>query len=140
MTRTFDVTPMGKPRMTQRDKWQQRPVVLRYRALCDEIRAQATGFTVADALALHFTLPMPKSWSKKKRLALVGQPHQSKPDVDNLVKAVLDALLPDDSRVHTVHATKTWGESGSITITNLEAQHEHRSSPSRTSQQPGGGR
>ena len=32
---SFDFTmrgdPMGKPRMTQRDKWQKRPVVVRYR-------------------------------------------------------------------------------------------------------------
>lgn len=122
MSRTIHVTPMGKPRMTQRDKWKQRPVVVRYRAFCDELRLLMRGFHLSDAVSLQFVLPMPVSWSKKKRAALNGQPHQQKPDVDNLVKSVLDALLADDSSIHTVHATKTWGEEGSITITSLEEE------------------
>ena len=32
------VTPVSKPRMTQRDKWKKRPCVLRYRAYCDALR------------------------------------------------------------------------------------------------------
>ncbi len=34
----FNITPMGKPRMTRADKWKQREVVMRYRAFCDEVR------------------------------------------------------------------------------------------------------
>lgn len=117
---TVSVTPMGKPRMTQRDKWKKRPVVLRYRDFCDELRAKTAGFPLTDALSLHFVLPMPKSWAKKKKLALINQPHQQRPDSDNLAKSVLDALFKEDSTVHTLHITKTWGDKGSITITNLE--------------------
>lgn len=28
----YDITPIGKPRMTRADKWKQRPPVMRYRA------------------------------------------------------------------------------------------------------------
>ena len=31
----YDITPIGKPRMTRADKWKQRPAVMRYRAFCD---------------------------------------------------------------------------------------------------------
>ena len=34
----YPIIPLGKPRMTQRDKWAKRPAVLRYRAFKDECR------------------------------------------------------------------------------------------------------
>ncbi len=34
----FPIDVVGKPRMTQRDKWKKRPCVLRYRAFADELR------------------------------------------------------------------------------------------------------
>lgn len=77
------ITPVGKPRMTRADKWKQRPPVMRYRMFCDEARLH--GIRVPENGAhITFVLPMPKSWSKKKRAAMDGQPHQQKPDLDNL--------------------------------------------------------
>ena len=102
------VDPLGKPRMTQRDKWARRPPVIRYRSFCDDLRAGWGDKPVPNAVGLRFAIPMPRSWSTKKRAGLDGQPHQQKPDIDNLVKAVLDALLKDDASVHTVHASKVW--------------------------------
>lgn len=111
-----DICPAPKPRMTQRDRWAQRPAVLRYRAFCDEVRA--AGVEIPESGAhLVFVLPMPKSWSKKKRAAMNGKPHQQKPDVDNLLKAVLDAVHSDDAHIWSISAAKLWGEVGSITIT-----------------------
>lgn len=34
----YPILPVPKPRMTQRDVWQKRPVVLRYRKFCDAVR------------------------------------------------------------------------------------------------------
>jgi Holliday junction resolvase RusA-like endonuclease len=60
---------------------------------------------------------MPPSWSKKKRVAMAGQPHKNKPDLDNLIKAFKDALCDDDSFVHTYEKmTKVWGEQGCILV------------------------
>ena len=49
-------------------------------------------------------------------------PHHQKPDVDNLVKAFMDAaqdgeMLVDDSVVYSIFANKFWGPSPKITCT-----------------------
>jgi len=111
-----------KPRMTQRDKWRERPCVLRYRAFKDELMllARSQGYQVGkmdiDRIDAVVQLPMPKSWSKKKRQAYQGQPHQQKPDADNLLKAICDALLEDDSRVWHKVITKYWGTEGRLDL------------------------
>lgn len=112
----YPVTPVPKPRQTRSDKWKQRPAVMRYRAFCDEVRLLECAVP-EDGAHVTFRMPMPKSWSKKKRAELLGQPHQQKPDVDNLTKALLDAVLKDDSGVWDIRTTKRWANEGSITIT-----------------------
>ncbi len=64
-------------------------------------------------------MPFPRSWSAKKKAAHLGQPHRQKPDLDNLIKALLDAALDDDSGVHEMTARKVWGEEGEIQIESL---------------------
>ncbi len=111
----YPIVPTPKPRMTQRDKWQKRPAVMRYRAFADECRMR--GVTIPeDGSVVVFTLPMPKSWSGRKRAEMNGQPHTQKPDLSNLVKAIEDAVMKDDSAVHTMAARKVWGERGSIEV------------------------
>ena len=72
-------------------------------------------------VGLVFYLPMPASWSKKKRGAMLHSPHCQKPDLDNLAKAVLDGLQPvigDDCRVWQFGVLrKLWAEHGGIGIT-----------------------
>ena len=50
---------------------------------------------------------------------MLGQPHRQKPDLDNILKFLMDSLLPEggDEVVHTIHARKIWGEEGKIIIT-----------------------
>ena len=111
---TLFVEPVAKPRMTRSDKWKRRPCVTRYRAYKDELRdLRAPSGT---QLALVFRLTMPASWPRAKRDKHRGQPHQAKPDVDNLVKGYLDAVLADDSTVWRVTAEKRWADAGSITV------------------------
>lgn len=113
------VVPVGKPRMTQRDKWKKRPAVMRYRAFADQLRlcANAAGFTrerLKDVAVLDWVayLPMPASWSSKKREAMRGQPHRQKPDRDNLDKAILDSLFDDDCGVYAGRLVKRWDDGG----------------------------
>jgi len=103
--------PMGKPRMTQRDRWMQRPAVLRYRDYCDRIKEAAPNRVLtADvyAVAVMAYLAMPKSWSQKKQKQHCGQMHRTKPDWDNIGKAVCDALFKDDSGIADGRTQKYW--------------------------------
>jgi len=113
--KTYNITPMGKPRMTRADKWKKRPEVLRYRAFCDHVRLLGVELPEAGA-HITFILPMPPSWSKKKRQEMAGKPHQQKPDKDNLEKALMDAIYADDAHIWDSRVTKRWGEVGQIII------------------------
>lgn len=100
--------PMGKPRMTQRDKFKPSKAVQKYRAWADSIKWAAKPFVkepLAGALELNavFYLSVPDSYSAKLRAAcLAGQvSHTVAPDLKNLIAGVEDALnklaWPDDS-------------------------------------------
>ena len=115
----LDIVPCPKPRMTQSDRWRSRPPVKRYfdfRKLL-LIEAKKKGYKIQLPLSITFILPMSKSWSKKKKLELDGQPHIIKPDLDNLIKAFKDALLEEDSHVWCYgRMEKIWGKEGKIII------------------------
>ena len=111
----YNVTPVPKPRQTRSDKWKKRPSVIKYREFADQVRAAGIEIPVSGA-EIVFKLPMPISWSKKKRAKMLGSPHQARPDIDNLLKALLDAIFDEDSCVWDIRASKLWSESGSITI------------------------
>lgn len=82
----------------------------------------------AVMLDVVFLRAPPASMSKKKRAAaLAGELRPTtKPDLDNLVKAVKDALngvaYRDDSHIVSIRAAKRYGETprAIITITALE--------------------
>jgi Holliday junction resolvase RusA-like endonuclease len=112
----INIDPMGKPRMTQRDKWQPRKVTTKYWKFKDDINilSKEKNIDISDFLICDFYLPMPKSWSKKKKDLMNGKPHKQKPDVDNICKAVMDALLPEDSHIYKIDCEKYWGREGKI--------------------------
>jgi Holliday junction resolvase RusA-like endonuclease len=95
------------------------------------------------SLELWFWLEMPASWSKRKQAVNVFKAHAQKPDIDNLTKAVMDAMSErveklteatreimklagvwqDDCQVADLTVRKRWGgigESGRVLI-SLEA-------------------
>lgn len=110
----YPITPIAKPRMTHSDKWKQRPCVMAYRAYKDRLRELEFYFTPNDRIIFH--IPMPQSWSKKKKAEHNGQPHQSKPDLDNLLKAIMDAIYKDDSHIWKLDAEKRWAYMPSIEV------------------------
>ena len=111
----YPITPCPKPRQTRSDKWKQRPCVMRYRAFADEVRLHNVVIQESGNHVV-FHMPMPKSWSKKKKLEMIGMPHQQKPDWDNLAKALCDAVHSDDSFIFDFRATKLWAEKGAIEV------------------------
>lgn len=110
------INPVPKPRMTQRDKWKKRPIVERYYQFKDEINLLVRGQLDAR-FTVVFRVAMPPSWSEKKKAEYDGQPHQAKPDIDNYLKALMDALCVDDSYVYDAHSQKYWAREGQIELT-----------------------
>lgn len=71
-------------------------------------------------LSIVFYMPIPKSWSKVKQHNIVGEPHGSRPDLDNLIKLVTDAMngivYTDDSLVWAITSSKQYGTEPHIEI------------------------
>lgn len=83
---------------------------------------KAENFSLLEgplSMTLHFFLPRPKSLSKKV------QCHIKRPDVDNLCKAVKDALRSicyhDDSQIISSVITKAYGEQPGVMISIINA-------------------
>jgi Holliday junction resolvase RusA-like endonuclease len=126
-TLVWNIDPIPKPRMTQRDKWLKPPrkPVMQYRFYKDALVALSIKhkYVVKNPLSIIFVIAMPTSWSKKKRQRMANQPHESKPDLDNLIKGFKDALCENDSFVHTYdQIKKVWGERGQLIITNNDGE------------------
>jgi Holliday junction resolvase RusA-like endonuclease len=115
--------PIGKPRMTQRDRWAKRPATTRYWEWCDRLRngIAAAGFTVPPAetvAAVNWAayFEPPKSWPKKKRFAAIGTLHRTKPDADNILKCA-DGLWPDgDAAIAAGTYRKEWDWSARLVV------------------------
>ena len=72
-------------------------------------------------VSCEFCFPVPASWPKKRKAnALNGGEMVKKPDCDNLIKAVLDALngiaYTDDSQVQAVAASKRYADRAAIRV------------------------
>lgn len=94
---------------------------MRYRSFCDELRLKIPNYTVPDEIKIIFHVPMPPSWSLKHQTSMIGKPHQQRPDIDNYLKAYLDALCTEDSHVWNAHAIKLWSRVGAIEICTVKS-------------------
>ena len=127
----LDVTPLGKPRMTQRNKWYTPPDLARYWSYANELKLLLPHYELGDELTIEFYLPMPKSWSKKKQAEKIGTYHDQKPDIDNLVKGFMDALksdINDDKRVAVLYCKKYWADKGALKLPNYAISKQKKSS------------
>ena len=111
--------PVSKPRMTQSDSWRKPPrkCVAQYREFADKIREYASTVQwkeesgLAYSFSIKFVFEFPKSYSKKKCESLVSKPYLQKPDIDNLVKAILDPLFEADQKVWALdRIEKIWDD------------------------------
>ena len=120
MNLIFEIDPVPKPRMNRSDAWKKRPCVVRYWEYKDKLVEIAKEFDFklnSGILSVEFYIPMPKSWSVKKKSRMVFQPHTQRPDLDNLIKAFQDCLLEEDSHIHTFYnVSKKWSGTGCIIV------------------------
>lgn len=115
--KTYSITPVPAPRMVRSDKWKKRPCVMRYFAFRDEVKAH--GVQIPQPCKVVFWMPMPPSWSAKKRKSMNERPHLAKPDADNLTKALLDSVFGDDAHIWSIWAEKRWAYDGKIEIKRI---------------------
>lgn len=67
-----------------------------------------------------YQMPMPKSWSRRRRLQAFGKPHAQWPDIDNLFKFIFDAfngyLWKDDRYISSIYGRKVWSDHGKVIL------------------------
>lgn len=82
------------------------------------------------SVKMLFFVRMPASWSSKKKAGMYLMPCSSRPDLDNYVKAVLDALngkaYSDDKAVTALYAGKIWSYDPGIYISIQNSTTEYR--------------
>lgn len=125
------IQPVPAPRMSKQDKWAstRSAAAARYVRYCEELRRRKPLMELlrtGDPMRIDFFLRMPPSWSDAKKAANVGMPHRSKPDLDNLVKALYDATFhqrkPGDQIVWATMAVKRWDIEGYFTVQTLDIE------------------
>lgn len=110
----------------------------KYNAYKEEIRywAEKNKFTIPTGyFSIWFHVPYPKSWRGPKIKQFNGAPHTSTPDLDNMLKALFDGLMPrrnrisggigaDDRKIHSYSAFKVWCTPGEERIVVVEYKKE----------------
>lgn len=71
--------------------------------------ADQQGFIMpTEGAWLKFYIPMPVSWSKKKKLEKCFTLKESQPDCDNYTKSFLDSMMGEDKAISDYRASKFW--------------------------------
>lgn len=131
MTKTFRVigSPVAKPRLTKSSHWGKKDengnfqyynksvgYYFDWAALC---RRSATGDStkyITEHSYHHmdavFIFPIPDKFTQKKHSDALGAPLKTRPDIDNLVKGVMDAILEKDSMISSIRARKRYCRAG----------------------------
>nr|WP_272901078.1 MULTISPECIES: RusA family crossover junction endodeoxyribonuclease [Staphylococcus] len=116
--------PIGSPRPRFRNtgRYVQTYMPTSYTKHKDFIREQMPKALLDGKLkvTLSFYFKAPKSWSNRKKLLAIGQYKRTKPDIDNLIKTVLDAandhLWKDDNQIVEIHSFKQYAEEPKIIL------------------------
>ena len=123
------VSGKGRPRFARQGtfvKTYTDAKTLTYEKSIQTYAKQAMGSTSpligAVAAYLHIGIPIPPSYSKTRQIACINGDERptKKPDIDNIVKAVLDGMngivYLDDKQVVDLHLTKVYSLSEGIDI------------------------
>ena len=116
--------PQSRPRFTRGGHAYEDMKVRGYKSM---VARMARIFMGADeplkgplSCRLTFRMPIPSSYSAKKRNALNDGWMIKKPDLDNLAKSVLDAfngiIWEDDSQVCVLEVRKIYGEEEGVDV------------------------
>jgi Holliday junction resolvase RusA-like endonuclease len=93
---------------------------------CQSVMTDRKPLTGALLLSLRIFKAVPKSWSKKKRAEALGGDllPTSRPDLDNIVKLVADALngiaYADDAQITELDVKRMYADTESMSVLILE--------------------
>ena len=137
--KVIHIRPLPAPRMVASDRFlvnkdilkiknplkrKRKQMLDRWWAYKDELRLKLGNFKLPDKnIHIFFLFSIPKSWTKKKRKAVLEQPyaaHQQTPDADNLFKAFSDILFKRGEHIFDVRITKLWHTKDMIVIAESE--------------------
>jgi len=94
--------PAGLKRLMRLERYNQYKVDL-------SAEAKRKGFVLPPiGASITFFIPVPPSWSKKKKKLYHGRFHQSTPDIDVLHKALSDSLMREDKQIAHLEVQKRW--------------------------------
>lgn len=112
-------TSKGRPRLSKKNGFARAYTPSKTRNAENTLRKLAKkqwtspALTGALSIAINFYVPI-----KKKKLW--GMPHDKRPDLDNYIKLLLDAIqgivFNDDGQIAHIDARKTYAEKGSIEL------------------------
>jgi len=133
---TFNIIPVpaSRPRVTRWSTYYGKKYTQfkkdMYTLTADLKTIPMTGNIFAE---LQFNVPIPKSWSKKKKEAKNGAYCDNHADIDNYCKAILDSLnnvyYEDDKQIVMLKATMLWATEPSIECTFTELEDKTRPAP-----------
>ena len=108
-----------RPRVTMRGTYNPTDYTQYKFAIGAAVRTQCKEKLIGPIeMSIEFIFKVPKSWPKKKRENAIW--HTSKPDIDNLQKAIKDALngiaYKDDAQVCSITAKKRYGDREGVLI------------------------
>ena len=105
---------------------------LSYEAMIATFAKQAMGVTdlleTPVRVFLYVRLPVPQSYSKKRREACLSGTEKpcKKPDIDNIAKTYLDAMngviFVDDTQVVDLHIKKLYSDKAGVDVMVMEAE------------------
>ena len=120
----------GRPRMTKSGHAYTPEKTAVYENLVKvEFQRQCPGYFIAEGpvrLRIVCRFPLAKSDSQKKRAAKLSGAIRptKKPDIDNCIKAIADALnglaYTDDTQIVTVYAAKWYSEIPGVEVTIMD--------------------
>lgn len=135
--------PQPRPRFTRNGHAYEIKAIKDYKRQIAEIVRQKMALEKLEIIAkdtpisvtTDFFFSTPKSWSRKKTIrAVTGRiAHTTKPDCDNLFKAVTDALngvlWSDDSQIVSASVTKKYATNEGILLTVKTEEANETNSP-----------
>lgn len=117
--------PLARPRFSAGKVYDSQAAIKNDYRLILMSQCKHKPYSSSLLMELEFIFEVPKSLSQKKRLELLGKAHIIKPDLDNLIKFVLDIgtgiLYTDDKVISEIKAKKVYGskEHSLLRITQL---------------------